>query len=79
VKVSPYRLLGIAVSVDVIALVLAFALRHAKHGASETVGAIGWFTLLADTLLVLVLVLALALAVLVRVLRGRRPTQPAIR
>ena len=74
-KVSLYQLLGIAVSVDVIALVLAFALRHAKHGAGETVGAIGWFTLLADTLLVL----ALATAVLVRVLRGRRPAQPAIR
>ena len=68
-KVPLSRLLATAACVDVVALVVSFALRHAKHGAGETIGAIGWFTLLADTLLVL----ALAAAVLTRTLRGRRP------
>ncbi len=74
-KVSLYRLLAVTVAVDVVAVVVAFALRHAKHGAAETVGAIGWFTLLADTLIVL----ALTSAVLVRALRGRQAARPAIR
>lgn len=74
-KVSLYRLLAVAVAVDVVALVVSFALRHATHGAAETIGAIGWFTLLADTLIVL----ALVGAALVRVLRGRQSTRPATR
>lgn len=72
-KLSLYRLLAAAAAIDVAALVVSFALRHAKHGAGETIGAIGWFTLLADTLILL----ALAAAALARVLRGRHVTRPA--
>ncbi|HKB92641.1 MAG TPA: hypothetical protein VKC62_00215 [Gaiellaceae bacterium] len=74
-KLSLYRLLAVAIAVDVVALVVAFALRHAEHGAAGKIGAIGWFTLLADTLIVL----ALTSAVFVRALRGRQAARPAIR
>lgn len=74
-KFSLYRLLAVAVAVDVVALVISFALRHARHGVAETIGAIGWFTLLADTLVVL----ALAGAALVQALRGRQAARPATR
>jgi len=74
-KLSLYRLLAAAVAVDVVALVVSFALRHATHGAAETIGAIGWFTLLAGTLIVL----ALVGVALVRVLRGRQAARPATR
>jgi len=57
-KVSIYRLFGAAVALDLAALVIAFSLRHAKHGAGEIVGSIAWFTLLADALLVIVLAAA---------------------
>ena len=74
-KFSLYRLLAVAVAVDVVALVVSFALRHVTRGAAETIGAIGWFTLLADTLIVL----ALVGAALVRALRGRQSARPATR
>jgi hypothetical protein len=45
---------------DVVALVVSFALRHAKHGAGEVVGAIAWFGLLLGLLVLVVLVLAAA-------------------
>lgn len=56
------QLLILVVALDVAALVIAFALRHAKHGLGETLGAIAWFTLWGAT----VIALALAVAVVVR-------------
>lgn len=72
-KVSIYRLLAAAVALDLVALVVAFALRHAKHGAGEIVGSIGWVTLLGDAPIVLVL----AAASLLHAIRERRSTRPA--
>jgi hypothetical protein len=56
------QLLALVVAVDVAAFVIAFALRHAKHGFGETVGAIAWFTLWGAT----AIAIAIALAVVVR-------------
>ena len=74
-KVSIYRMLGAAVALDLVALAVAFALRHAKHGVGEIVGSIGWFTLLGDALIVLVL----TAASLLHALRGRQSARPATR
>lgn len=63
------RLLVAALCLDVTALVVAFALRHAKPGAGETVGAVAWFALWLDTLAVLLLA-AVAVA---RAVRGHTP------
>jgi hypothetical protein len=52
------QLLVLVVAVDTTALVTAFALRHAKHGLGETVGAIAWFTLWAATAVAIVLAVA---------------------
>jgi hypothetical protein len=60
----PY-LLVLVVAVDLAAFVIAFALRHAKHGLGETVGAVAWFTLWGAT------AAAIALAVAVAVRRRR--------
>lgn len=54
------QLLVLAVSVDVAAFVIAFALRHAKHGVGETVGAIAWFTLWGATVIAIVLAVVAA-------------------
>jgi hypothetical protein len=64
------RLLVLVIAVDVTAFVIAFALRHAKHGLGETIGAIAWFTLWGAT------AAAIALAVAV-VVRRRRPRATA--
>jgi len=72
-KISIYRLLGAAVALDLVALVVAFALRHAKHGAGEIIGSIAWFTLVGDALIVLVL----TAASLLHALRGRPGARPA--
>jgi hypothetical protein len=60
-----YRLLVLVIAVDITAFVIAFALRHAKHGLGETIGAVAWFTLWAAT------VAAIALAVAAAVRRRR--------
>lgn len=62
IRLSLTRLLVAVVALDVLALVVAFALRHARHGAGETIGAIAWFALWADTLGLV----ALAVILLVR-------------
>lgn len=54
-RLSLTRLLAATACVDVVALVVAFALRHARHGAGETIGAIAWFGLWADTIALVVL------------------------
>jgi len=59
------RLLVLVIAVDVTAFVIAFALRHAKHGLGETNGAVAWFTLWGAT------AAAIALAVAVAVRRRR--------
>lgn len=61
------RLLGIAAGWDVVALVVAFALRHAKHGVAGAVGAIGWYGLWVGVLALIVLALVGA----ARGVRGR--------
>lgn len=66
-KLSLKRLLGIAGAWDVVALVVAFALRHAKHGIGEVVGAIAWYGLWLGVLALIVLTLTLA----ARGLKGR--------
>lgn len=53
------RLLGIVCVWDVVALVVAFALRHAKHGIGEVVGAIAWYGLWLGVLALIVLALTL--------------------
>jgi len=67
-KLSIYRLFGAAVALDLLALLVAFSFRHAKHGFGEIVGSIAWFTLLADALIVIVL----ATASLLHAFRSRR-------
>lgn len=74
-KTQLARLLAAAVCVDVAAFVVAFALRHAHHGVGGVAGAIAWFGLWADTLLVLLL----AVALVVRRSRGGRPMRTAAR
>jgi hypothetical protein len=54
------RLLSAVAGWDVVALVVSFALRHAKHGATELVGAIAWYGLLLGALVLVVLGLATA-------------------
>jgi len=76
-KLSIYRLFAAAVALDLLACVVAFSLRHAKHGAGEIVGSIGWFTLLADALVVIVL----AAMSLLHAFRNRQiagPRQPLV-
>lgn len=60
-----HRLLATAASVGVVSFIVAFALRHAKHGLGLAIGNVAWFSLIAATLAVLILG-ATALA------RGRR-------
>lgn len=60
-----HRLLATAASVGVVSFIVAFALRHAKHGLGLAIGNVAWFSLTAATLAVLILG-ATALA------RGRR-------
>lgn len=64
------RLLYAVVGWDIVALVVSFALRHAKYGAGEVIGAIAWFGLLLGVLVLVVLALtAAARAVRVRSVR----------
>jgi len=76
-KLSIYRLFGAAVALDLLAFVVAFSLRHAKHGVGEIVGSIAWFTLLADALPVIVLA-AGSLRHAIGDRRIARPRQPLI-
>jgi hypothetical protein len=72
-KHTIHRLLAAAVALEVVALVVAYSLRHTKEGTAETIGAVAWFTLYGNGLLVFVLaVAAFALA-----LRRRRPLRAA--
>ena len=66
-ELSLKRLLGVAGVWDVVALVVAFALRHAKHGVGGVVGAIAWYGLWLGILVLIVLTLTLA----ARAVRGR--------
>lgn len=76
-KLSIYRLCAAAVALDLFAFLVAFSLRHAKHGVGGTIGSLAWFTLLADALIVI----ALAAAALLHAFRSRRiagPRQPLV-
>jgi hypothetical protein len=72
-KISIYRLLIVASALDFAAFVVAFALRHANHGAGETVGSVAWSTLLTDAPIVLVLFTVS----LLHALRGRHNASSA--
>jgi hypothetical protein len=72
VELSLKRLLVMAAGWDVVALVVGFALRHAKHGVGAVVGAIAWFGLWLGVLALLVLALTLA----GRSVRGRAAHGP---
>jgi hypothetical protein len=50
-----HRLLATAAGIGVVSFVVAFALRHAKHGLGLAIGNAAWFSLTAATLAVLVL------------------------
>ncbi len=76
-KLSIYRLFVAAVTIDLLAFLVAFSLRHAKHGVGEIVGSIVWFSLLADALVVIVLA-AGSLRHAIGNRRIARPWQPLI-
>ena len=66
-KLSLRPLIGIVCVWNVVALVVAFALRHARHGVGEVVGAIAWYGLWLGVLALLVL----GLTVAARAVKGR--------
>lgn len=69
------RLLAAAIALELIALVVAYSLKDAREGAAEVAGAIAWFTLFGNGLLVLVL----AAATIALALRRRGSVGPATR
>jgi hypothetical protein len=62
------RLLGTIATTAVVALVIAFFTRHAKHGFGLYLGDLAWITFLASLLLTLLL----GIAALARLARARR-------
>jgi hypothetical protein len=76
-KLTIYRLFRAAVTLDLLAFLVAFSLRHAKHGVGEIIGSIAWFTLLADALVVIVLA-AMSLRHAIRNRQIARPRQPLV-
>jgi hypothetical protein len=70
-----HRLLATAAGTGVVSLIVAFALRHTKHGLGLAMGNVAWFSLTAATLAVLVL----GAAALAAAVRGRRRRGPVIR
>ena len=69
------QLLYAVASYDVIAFVVAWSARHAKHGVGLVIGDIAWYSLLAGVLLLV----ALAVAAGVQALRVHRTRRPAAR
>ena len=69
------RLLTITSGVTVAAFVVAFIVRHAKHGFALHLGNVAWSTFLIGVLVTV----AVVIAKLVRLALDRRGTRPATR
>jgi hypothetical protein len=70
-----YRLLATTAALDIAAFIVAFALRHAKHGLGLAVGNVAWFSVIAATLALLML----GATVLTHAARRRRNRSPVTR